>query len=142
MATKHKVITTDAEIRAALEQAKQLANKPRIIGAKYLPTMQVFVFQVNDGTFQAISRNKLEGLQSATRTQLSKVQLLGNGIALRSPDLDVDIYVPTLLKGIYGTERWMAEIGRQGGSAQSDAKRAASRANGAKGGRHRKPAHR
>lgn len=142
MATKHKVITTDAEIRAALQQAKQLNDEARIVRAKYLPTMQAFVFQLNDGTFQAISKDKLEGLQSATRTQLSKFELLANGTALHWPDLDVDIYVPTLLKGIYGTKRWMAEIGRQGGSAQSDVKRAAARANGAKGGRPRKTAHR
>ncbi len=112
VARKHKVITRGAEIHAALEQAKQLTDEPRIIRAKYIATMQVFVFQVSDGTFQAISKNKLEGLQSATRTQFSKIELPGNGIALRWPDLDVDFYVPMLLKGIYGTKRWMAEIGR------------------------------
>jgi hypothetical protein len=140
MATKHKVITTDAEIRVALEQAKQLKDEARIVRAKYLPTMQAFVFQLNDGTLQAIAKDKLEGLQSGTRSQLSKIELLGNGTALHWPDLDVDIYVPLLLKGIYGTGRWMAEIGRQGGSVQSDAKRVAARANGAKGGRPRKTA--
>jgi hypothetical protein len=43
-----------------------------------------------------------------------------------------------LLRGVYGNKKWMAQIGRRGGSARSAAKKAAARANGAKGGRPRR----
>jgi hypothetical protein len=43
--------------------------------------------------------------------------------------------VPALIEGVYGNRRWMSELGKKGGSAKTEAKRAASRANGAKGGR-------
>jgi len=43
--------------------------------------------------------------------------------------------VPALIEGVYGNRRWMAQLGRKGGSAKSDAKRRASKINGAKGGR-------
>jgi hypothetical protein len=40
--------------------------------------------------------------------------------------------------GIYGNKRWMAEIGRSGGSVESAAKKRAARVNGLKGGRPRR----
>jgi hypothetical protein len=38
--------------------------------------------------------------------------------------------VPDLIEGVYGTRRWMAQLGSKGGSANTGAKRRASRANG------------
>ena len=53
------------------------------------------------------------------------------------PLLDVDHYVSGLLNHVFGTSRWMAELGRRGGSVSSTAKAAAARINGKKGGRPR-----
>jgi len=55
--------------------------------------------------------------------QLARVEILGGGAGLHWPDLDADFYVPGLLHGIYGTKKWMAEIGRSGGSVRSAAKK-------------------
>jgi hypothetical protein len=57
------------------------------------------------------------------------------GTALRWPDLDVVLYIPALMKGVFGTKKWMSELGRAGGKATSAAKAQAARENGAKGGR-------
>jgi hypothetical protein len=46
-----------------------------------------------------------------------------------------NIYVPALIESVYGSRRWMAMLGKKGGRAKTAAKRKASRANGAKGGR-------
>jgi hypothetical protein len=51
--------------------------------------------------------------------------------------LDVDHYIPALLEGVFGTKRWMSELGRRGGSKTSAAKAAAARENGRRGGRPR-----
>ncbi|MGA2169635.1 MAG: hypothetical protein ABSG62_15610 [Terracidiphilus sp.] len=56
------------------------------------------------------------------------------------PDLDVDLYVPALIEGVYGSRRWMAQLGKKGGSARTEAKRKAAKANGAKGGRPKRTA--
>lgn len=61
----------------------------------------------------------------------------GEGYGLHWESLDVDFTVPGLLAGMFGTQSWMA---RQGGQARSDAKAAAARANGRKGGRPKKQA--
>jgi hypothetical protein len=63
--------------------------------------------------------------------------IIGNGTGLHWSALDLDHYVPNLLGQVYGTKRWIAEIGRKGGTAKSPAKREASRVKGMKGGRPR-----
>jgi hypothetical protein len=136
MAT-HKVITTDAEIDQALGQAKQLGEELRAVSVEYKPgrELDLIILRLSDSSRRLIPREDIEGLQEATRTQIANVELAGNGQGLHWPDLDLDLYVPALLKNIYGSRRWMAQIGRRGGAAKSPAKRQAARENGLKGGR-------
>jgi coenzyme F420-0:L-glutamate ligase/coenzyme F420-1:gamma-L-glutamate ligase len=63
----------------------------------------------------------------------------GDGLGLYFPALDVDLYVPGLLQGIFGSKSWTAaRSGAKGGASKSTVKAAAARANGASGGRPRK----
>lgn len=135
--TTHRVVTTDTQIDQAIARAKALANEPRVTSVAYRPGpgLDLLILQMSDGHRCLLPREDLQGLQGATRQQLSQIEILGNGTGLHWPALDVDLYVPALLQGIYGTRKWMAGIGAKGGSATSIAKRKASRANGRKGGR-------
>jgi hypothetical protein len=139
---KHKVVTTDAEIDRALLRAGALEGEPRVVSVEYRPGagLDLLILKLSDGRREIIPREDLQGLENATREQVAQVEILGKGTGLHWPELDVDHYVSGLLKHIYGTKRWMAEIGRSGGSARSAAKRKASRANGLKGGRPRRKA--
>jgi Protein of unknown function (DUF2442) len=134
---KHNVIITDAEIDRSIERSEDLQNEPRVTQVKYRPGpgLDLLILKLSDGQWQLIPREDLEGLQGATREQIAQVKILGNGTGLHWPALNLDHYVPSLLRHIYGTKRWMAEIGRSGGSVRSAAKRKASQANGVKGGR-------
>lgn len=76
-----------------------------------------------------------EGLQDASKEELSDVQITPSGAGLHFEKADADFSLPQLLLGIFGTKKWMAEIGRRGGSASTEATRRASRENGKKGGR-------
>ena len=136
---KHKVVTTGAEIDHAMEQAGSLGDEPRVVGVEYAPgaNLDLLILKLNDGRRHLVPREDLQGLQGATRDQIARVEILGNGTGLHWPELNVDHYVPSLLRHIYGTQRWMTEIGRLGGSAKSTAKRNASQVNGLKGGRPR-----
>jgi hypothetical protein len=135
--TTHRVVTTDTQIDQAISRAKALTKEPRVTGVAYRPGpgLDLLILQMSDGHRCALPREDLQGLQGATRQQISQIEILGNGTGLHWPALDVDLYVPALLQGIYGTRRWMAEIGAKGGAATSSAKRKASRANGRQGGR-------
>ena len=57
------------------------------------------------------------------------------GYGLHWPQLDEDYSVPGLMNGVFGAAKWLAA---RAGRGTSEAKAAAARANGAKGGRPRK----
>ena len=136
---RHKVTTTDAEIDRAIERAKTVREGPLVTEVEYRPGpgLDLFILKLNDGRRQVIPREELQGLQSGTKEQLARIEILGGGTGLLWPDLGADFYVPGLLRGVYGNKKWMAEIGRSGGSAKSAAKKRAARVNGVKGGRPR-----
>lgn len=137
---RHKIVTTDAEIDRALEHAKSLQGELRVTEVEYRPGagLDLLILKLSDGRRHMIPREDLQGLQSATKEQVGRVQILGKGTGLHWPALDVDLYVPSLLRGVYGNKKWMAEIGRNGGSVKSAAKKRAARVNGLKGGRPRR----
>jgi hypothetical protein len=137
---RHKIVTTDAEIGRAIERAKNLQNEPRVSKVEYRPGpgLDLLILKLNDGHRHMIPREELQGLQSATKEQIRQVEILGKGTGLHWPALNLDYYVPSLLRRIYGNRKWMAEIGRSGGSAKSPAKKKAARVNGLKGGRPRR----
>ena len=132
---EHKVITTDAEIEAALKRAKTHDNDPRAQTVEHIPDLNLLVVGLSNGRRLVLPIEELQGLGNATHKQLQNYELLGRGTGISFPDLDVDLYVPALIEGVYGNRRWMAQLGRKGGRAKTEAKRRAARANGAKGGR-------
>ena len=135
---KHKVITTDAQIDHAIQRAQLATDAPRVREVDYRAGLDLFILKMSTGERLVLQRELLEGLQHASRRQLANVEVLGNGAGLHWPELNVDQYVPGLLRHIYGTKRWMATIGRRGGAATSKTKVHAARANGLKGGRPKK----
>lgn len=132
---KGRVVTTDTEINAAIARAEHLGNEILAVSARYVPAYDIFILSLTNNTRLVLQREKLQGLRNATRTKLANVHVEMLGTSLSWPDLDVDLYVPALLKGIYGTKKWMSELGRLGGSVKSEAKTNAAKRNGLKGGR-------
>jgi hypothetical protein len=127
---------TDAEIDAAAAQgviARQ--NEPRAKSARYDGKSDRIIVELQNGCTFAFPPKLAQGLEKATTEQLSRVELLGAGYGLRWEDLDVDLSVPGLLSGLFGTRAFMARIA---GQTKSSAKATAARANGAKGGRPRR----
>lgn len=139
-AVGHEIVTSDAEIDRAIQRAKDLRDEPRVTEVEYRPGpgLDLLILKMSDGHRHVIPREDLQGLHSATKEQIARVEILGSGTGLHWPELDVDFYVPGLLRGVYGNKKWMAEIGRSGGSVKSAAKKRAARANGLKGGRPRR----
>jgi hypothetical protein len=134
----HKVHVSSNHIDSALERARQFdANDPRVIRVRYEAKEDLVSLHFADGFRISIPRTQLQGLERANQSQLSKIEIVGNGTGLHWPMLDVDHYVLGLLAHRFGTKRWMNEIGRRGGLAKSEAKTSAARRNGLKGGRPR-----
>jgi hypothetical protein len=137
---KHEVVTTDAQIQAALEGAKRHDNIPVAQAVEHIPDLNLLLVKLSNGRRLVLPIEDLQDLDRATHQQIKNYELLGRGTGIHFPELDVDLYVPALIEGVYGNRRWMAQLGKKGGSAKTDAKRRAAQANGAKGGRPRRAA--
>jgi hypothetical protein len=80
-----------------------------------------------------------QGLENARPSQLKEMEISPSGFGLHFPALDAYLYIPGLLEGFLGSKSWMASrLGQVGGQATSEAKKAAARTNGKRGGRPRK----
>jgi hypothetical protein len=134
---EHGVVTTDAEIEAALESAALHDADPRARTVQHIPALDLLIVGLTNGRRLVLPIEDVQGLGNATHQQIQHYELLGRGTGISFPDLDLDLYVPALIEGVYGNRRWMAHLGKKGGSAKTEAKRVAAKANGAKGGRPR-----
>jgi len=130
----------DEEVQKQFAEATRRAAEadrvePRAVGASYDKKAARIVVEMSTGVVVSIPPGLLQGLADASSSDLSKVTVSPQGTSLHWETLDADFSVSGLLAGIFGTRVWMAEIGRKGGRTTSEAKAAASRANGRKGGR-------
>jgi hypothetical protein len=97
------------------------------------------VVSLNTGAELAFPPRIAQGLENATPADLSEIEISPSGFGIHFPKLDADLYLPALLQGVFGSKTWMAaQLGATGGRARTEAKRAAARANGRRGGRPRK----
>ena len=127
---------SDAEIDVALERGRAARDsEPRAVTAAFDITQRKLVVSLSNGVSVTIPPGLIQGLDGATDDQLAEVQVQGKGYGLNWASLDVDVSVPGLMAGVFGTQSYMA---RRAGKATSKKKAAAARENGAKGGRPRK----
>jgi Protein of unknown function (DUF2442) len=124
--------------RANARAAERLATTPTVVAVRYDPDTDRVVMSLSNGLEVSFPAHAVEGLETATPADLSHIEIDPPGFGLHFPTLDADVYVPALLQGILGSERWMAaRLGARGGKARTAAKAASSRKNGKLGGRPR-----
>jgi hypothetical protein len=122
----------DAERRG--EQS--LRAEPRAKRARYDRKTERVLVELTNGCSFGFPARRAEGLEDASDNELAEVTILGLGLGLHWERLDVDLSVPGLLAGLFGTKAWIdRERASHAGSTRSPAKAAAARRNGAKGGR-------
>jgi hypothetical protein len=135
-------IMTDPQFKAAEARGRKvLDTEPRASSARYDRRSGRVVIELLNGCAYAFPARLVQDLQGASDDDLAGIDTDKIGLSLHWPALGVDLYVPALVAGIFGTRTWMAgELARIAGSRKSPAKAAAARANGARGGRPRKTA--
>lgn len=134
---------TEEELNAQIAQAKKNAqeadkHEPRAIAARYERESGRIVVDLKNGTTFIFPVEMGQGLAGASPDDLAEVDVSPSGYGLHWAKLNVDLAVPSLVIGIFGTEAWMSELARRMGKAKSEAKAAAARENGKKGGRPKK----
>jgi hypothetical protein len=128
----------DDAIDAALRRGEAAARtEPRAAAARYDAASGRVMVELTSGCAFAFPARLAQGLESASPELLASVEVLPGGYGLHWEAVDVDLSVPGLLAGLFGTRAHMARLA---GRATSPAKAAAARLNGVKGGRPRKRA--
>jgi hypothetical protein len=135
-------MVADAQLKAAEARGREmLKTEPRALATRYDQSTGRIVLDLTNGCTYAFPAQLVQELQGANPADLASVVVDGVGFNLHWPALDVDLYVPALVSGIFRTRAWMTrELARVAGRTSSPAKAAAARSNGAKGGRPRKVA--
>jgi hypothetical protein len=105
----------NALLEAQLDQAQEAAiladaNEPRALSATYDRVSGKIVINLKDGSTFMFPHELGQGLAGANPDELAQVEVTPSGIGLHWETLDVDLTVPSLLQGIYGTKAWMAQL--------------------------------
>lgn len=134
----------EAELDEQLAAAREgwgTEDEPRATSARYNRETGRVEVELRGGCLFAFPAELAQGLRGAAPEALEEVEVTPTGSGLHWESLDADLHVASLVAGVFGPAAWMRELGRAGGSSRSEAKAAASRANGRKGGRPRKSAY-
>jgi hypothetical protein len=139
---KSMVEIDQATFEAAQKRAADKLNKtPTAVAAHYDAAAHKIVVELSSGLGLTFSPKNVQGLETASPSDLQPISIAPFGLGLHFPKLDADVYLPSLLDGLLGSKKWMAaRMGAAGGKATTAAKAQAARVNGAKGGRPRKTA--
>jgi hypothetical protein len=128
----------EAAERVGREKA---ATEPRARAARYDRKTKRVLVELENGCTFAFPARLAEGLELASDADLASVEILGLGYGLHWETLDVDLSIPGLLAGLFGTKAYMDRMrASRAGQATSPLKAEVARRNGMKGGRPRKSA--
>lgn len=136
---------TDAELEAMLDDGERRTTEgsaeSSVVTARFLPAERRVIVELENGTAFLFPVDQVQGLTGASGPELEAVEVWGADM-LVWPALDAHVSLESLMMGIFGSKAWMASLqrrrGKLGGAVRSDAKAAAARANGKKGGRPKK----
>lgn len=132
---------TDQQIEAQIDraiahQSKINATEPRANKVFYEDGRITLYF--NNGASFSFLAETVEEISALSTEVLATIKLTPSGKGLRWDEPDIDLSIQGLLLGIFGSNVWMKKIAAKGGHSTSEKKKAASRANGKKGGRPKK----
>ncbi|HEY1932320.1 MAG TPA: DUF2442 domain-containing protein [Acetobacteraceae bacterium] len=116
---------------------KILATEPRAVAAHYDSATGRIVLDLINGCTYTFPSRLVHDLQDASAKGLTRVEVDGRVFNLHWPSLDVDLYVPGLVAGIFGTRAWMA----QGPKRSAPKASGAAAARGTRAGRSRRLTH-
>ena len=128
------------EFTAANDRAvARLGKAPKAVAGRYDRRIGRVVIDLASGLEIAFKPHDAQGLELAKPEHPACIEISPSGFGLHFPALDADLYLPEMLESFLGSRRWMAaRMGKAGGSAATDAKAEAARANGKLGGRPKK----
>jgi hypothetical protein len=135
------MVSRDEAERANVRAGRLRDAGPTAVSATYDRRSDRVVVRLSSGIDIGFSPHDTQGLETAKPAQLDPIEISPSGLGLHFPKVDADLYLPSLLEGVFGSRRWMAaRLPERERGGRSAAKSTASRKNGGLGGRPRKSA--
>ena len=126
-----------AYLEAVSRGSARRAAGPTASAAWCDTTRRLLLVVLEDGVALGVPLDRLAAVRDLPDRVLRRVRVAPSGALLLWDRPDVDVAVEELLAHALSGPDWMRELARAAGKRRSDRKAAASRANGAKGGRPR-----
>lgn len=101
---------TDKDTQRAAARVAKIRRRGYAVEASYDPDRQRLVVLLHTGVELSVPVRLVQELHAASAEALSEFEITPSGLGLHWPRLDADIYVPGLLKGVFGTRRWMRQL--------------------------------
>ncbi len=102
---------SDKELARAAAAGKRLSRlEPRAASARYDAGSRMIVVALRNGCTFSFPASLGQGLEHASDAELAEVRVEGEGYGLHWAALDVDLAVPGLLAGRFGSEKHMARL--------------------------------
>jgi hypothetical protein len=101
-----KLTTTDEEIDAALDKARNEPPETTIVEAAYHPEpgLEFLMLRLSDGRRLLVPKEHLRELRNATPQQASDLRIGLHGVSIWWPQLDDGLYLPDFLEYRWGKE--------------------------------------
>ncbi|WP_449419315.1 DUF2442 domain-containing protein [Phormidium nigroviride] len=108
----------EEQLRAEIANAREAAvianaSEQRAESAYYDWDADKITINLKHGIIFSFPPNIAQGLAGASPEDLAEVEVTPSGAGLHWEKLDADLSIPSLLAGIYGNKRWMAEVNRK-----------------------------
>ena len=103
--------TPDEIARANARAELRRRTMPRAVVAHYDRSRDRVVIRLSTGVEVWFHPREAQGLETATPSDLDRIDISPSGFSLHFPALDADLYLPALLEGHLGSERWEAARG-------------------------------
>ncbi|MEL6902906.1 MAG: DUF2442 domain-containing protein [Cyanobacteria bacterium J06606_4] len=103
---------------AEVEQAKargswSLENEHHAQSVSYAADTGLLHIQTTRGEQLSVPAALLQGVAGASNEQIANMELSPAGVGIHWPELDADLLVDSLCRGVYGSPRWMASLEEQ-----------------------------
>ena len=99
--------STEQEFGQSEKRMQVLRQAGHAVSARYDRRSSRVVVNLSTGVQVAFPAALAEGLAGASPVDLSAIEISPSGLGLHWPSLDADLYVPSLLVGIFGSKRLM-----------------------------------
>jgi hypothetical protein len=99
---------SDEEFELANQRGKEATSRfSPAVDVRYDEATGNLLVTLKSGVSIVVLAAAIQGLEEANSEQLSHVEISPSGLGLHFPAIDVDVYLPGILEGSFGTKRWL-----------------------------------